>query len=454
MTDALGGSPLFSPIFAAQAVRETFSDRAVLARMLEFELSLAETEAEVGVIPAGAVPAIRQACDGSGYDIEAIGRAAAAAGNVAIPLVKALTADVAEDARGYVHWGATSQDVIDTAFMLCARHALRIIRDDLKQTAAALVRLVEAHRRTLMPGRTWMQQALPITFGYKAAVWLSAITAAAARLRRVEAEALALQFGGAAGTLAALGDKGLAVRKALAARLKLREPAISWHAERGPIADIAAALGALSGACTKIATDVLLLMQTEVGEAFEPAAGGKGGSSTMPHKRNPVGAAAIRANHRRVAGLVATIVMILEQEHERAPGGWSAEWETLRDLFCLAGGSAERLRDMLAGLEVDPARMRENLDATLGLPLAESLMMALAPKIGRAEAHHRVEAASKLALARRRPLAEIAKAEPAVAGHLTPAEIDRALDPAHYLGSADGMIDAVVAEAQREMEME
>jgi 3-carboxy-cis,cis-muconate cycloisomerase len=454
MTDALAGSPLLSPIFAAEAVRAAFSDRAILSRMLEFELALAEAEAESGVIPAAAIPAIRRACDGSDYDIKAIGHAAAAAGNVAIPLVKALTANVAEDARGYIHWGATSQDVIDTAFMLCARHALRIVHDDLKQTSAALIRLAETHRRTLMPGRTWMQQALPITFGYKAAVWLSAVTAAAARLRRVEAEALALQFGGAAGTLAALGDKGPAVRKALAARLKLREPAISWHAERGRIADIAAALAALSGACAKIATDVLLLMQTEVGEAFEPAAAGKGGSSTMPHKRNPVGAAAIRANHRRIAGLVATTVMSMEQEHERAPGGWSAEWETLRDLFCLAGGSVERLRDMLAGLEVDPARMRENLDATLGLPLAESLMMALAPKIGRAEAHHRVEAASKLALAQRRPLAEIARAEPAIAGHLTAAEIDRALDPAHYLGSTNGMIDAVMAEARREMEMD
>jgi 3-carboxy-cis,cis-muconate cycloisomerase len=195
-------------------------------------------------------------------------------------------------------------------------------------------------------------------------------------------------------------------------------------------------------------------MQTEVGEAFEPAAAGKGGSSAMPHKRNPVGAAAIRANHRRIAGLVAAMVMSLEQEHERAAGGWAAEWETMRGLFCLAGGGAERLREMLAGLEVDPARMRQNLDSTLGLPLAESLMMALAPKIGRAEAHHRVEAASKLALARRRPLAEIAKAEPAIAGHLGAADIDRALDPAHYLGSADSMIDAVLAEARREMEMD
>ena len=454
MTDALAGSRLLSPIFACEAVQAAFSDRMILVQMLWFELALAEAEAEVGIIPAGAVAAIREACHASRYDILELGGEAALAGNVAIPLVKALTAKVAEEARGYVHWGATSQDVIDTAFMLCARHALHIIRGDLEQSIAALVSLIDAHRTTLMPGRTLMQQALPITFGYKAAVWLSAVTGAAARLRRVEAEGLALQFGGAAGTLAALGDKGPAVRKALAVRLKLPEPAITWHAERGRIADIAAALAALSGACAKIATDILLLMQTEVAEAFEPAAEGKGGSSTMPHKRNPVGATAIRANHRRVAGLMATMVISMEQEQERAAGGWAAEWETLRDLFCLAAGSAERLRDMLAGLEVDAARMRRNLDAALGLPLAESLMMALAPAMGRMPAKEAVERTAKRAVAEGRPLAEIAKADPAIAERLSVADIDSVFDPGNYLGSADIMIDAVLAEARREMEQD
>ncbi len=266
-----------------------------------------------------------------------------------------------------------------------------------------------------------------------------------------KANSLALQFGGAAGTLAALGADGAKVRSALAAHLELPEAAITWHTERGRIFDIAAALAALSGAAAKIATDVLLLMQSEVAEAFEPAAPGKGGSSTLPHKRNPVGAAAIRANHRRISGLMATITMGLEQEHERAPGAWAAEWETLRELFVLSAGSLERLREMLAGLEVDPARMRANLDATLGLPLAESLMMTLAPKIGRMEAHHRVEAASKLALASNRPLAEVAKAEPAIAGNISADEIDRALNPKNYLGSAEEMIDAALAAARREM---
>ena len=420
--------------------------------MLDFEAALAFAGADAGIVRVAAAEAIAEACDARLYDLAELGRGAGPAGNVAIPLVKALTAKVPEAARGWVHWGATSQDVIDTAFMLMARRALAVMRDNLKAATAALIDTAQAERATLMPGRTWMQQALPITLGFKAALWLSGLTGAAERLRHVSETAIALQFGGAAGTLAALGDQGKAVRAALAKRLDLKEPAMSWHTERGRIADLASALAALSGTAAKIATDVLLLMQTEVAEMFEPSAAGKGGSSTMPHKRNPVGAAAIRANHRRISGLLATIIISMEQEHERAPGGWSAEWQTMRELFVLSAGSLERLLDMLVGLEVDRTRMRDNLDSTLGLPLAESLMMALAPAIGRMEAHHRVEAASKLALARRRPLAEIALAEPAIAGNLSAEEIVRVLNPANYLGSANAMIDAAIVEARREME--
>jgi 3-carboxy-cis,cis-muconate cycloisomerase len=444
-----GSSALFLPIFGSAAVAEAFSDRATVQAMLDFEAALAVAEAEVGVIPATAVAPIKSACDASLFDIAEIGSAAGPAGNVAIPLVKALTAKVNEKARGYVHWGATSQDVIDTAFAL---RAMPDIEGELSAAMDALVALIREHRSTVMPGRTLMQQALPITLAFKAAVWLSALTGAAARLRHAKAEALTLQFGGAAGTLAALGEDGAKVKAALARELDLKEAPITWHTERGRIFDMAAALAALCGACTKIASDVLLLMQTEVGEALEPAAASKGGSSTLPHKRNPVGAVAIRANHRRVAGLMATITFALEQEHERSAGAWAAEWETLRELLSLAAGSIERLAEMLAGLELDPARMRANLDATLGLPLAESLMMALAPKIGRMEAHHRIEAASKLALSSNRPLAEVVKAEPAIAGNLSGEEIDRALDPLSYLGSAETMIEAALAAAKSEME--
>jgi 3-carboxy-cis,cis-muconate cycloisomerase len=444
------GSNLLAPIFASDAMRAAFSDRALLQAMLDFEAALARAEGKTGVIPESAVRPIADACRADLYDIPEIGRAAALAGNPAIPLVKALTAAVREDARAWVHWGGTSQDVIDNALTLLMRQGCKLLLDDLRAAMAALAALVEAHRATPMAGRTWLQQALPITFGFKAAGWLAALGSTAADLRAAQ-DGLALQFGGAAGTLAALGGDGMKVRKALSEELQLPEPAIAWHADRTRFARIACALGMLAGTLSKIATDVLLLMQTEVAEAFEPAAAGKGGSSTMPHKRNPVGAAAIRANHRRAGGLVATMVMAMEGEHERSPGAWSAEWETLRDLFCLAGGSAHQLRTMVAGLEVRPERMRANLDATLGLPLAESLMMALAPKIGRMQAHHRVEAAAKRAVAEGRHLAEVAKAEPAIQGYLSEAEIDAAFDPLGYLGSANAMIDSVLAEARAEL---
>ena len=443
-------SGLLDPIFGSALVAACFCDRALVQRMLDFEAALAAAEADVGVIPADSAVAIAEACDAKRYDIGAMGQAAALAGNPALPLVRALTQKVEGAARGHVHWGATSQDAIDTALMLAAREALPLICAELDAASAALISLADAHRTTLMAGRTFMQQALPISFGYKCAAWLTGLTEARRAIRRAESEALALQFGGAAGTLAALGDKGLAVRAALAKKLGLREAPVTWHATRGRIATLAFALAGVSGAAAKIAGDVLLLMQSEVGEAFEPAAPGKGGSSTMPHKRNPVGAAAIRANHRRVAGLVATIVAGMEQEHERAPGGWAAEWQTLRDLFSLAGGSAERLRTMLEGLEVDPARMRQNLDATLGLPMAESLAMTLAEAIGRDKAHAAIAAASGRAVTAGRPLAEIAAADDAIAAALSPEAIERALDPARYLGAAAAMIDAAIAEAGAE----
>lgn len=443
---------LLASIFTSAKVGDIFSDSAIVQAMLEFEAGLAAAEAEAGIIPATAVAAIRSACDVSLYDLEKIGREAALASNIAIPLVKALTAKVNEKVRGYVHWGATSQDAIDTAFVLCAGRALGSMRSDLSATMRALEKLITAHRTTIMPGRTLMQQALPITFAYKAAVWLSGLTSAAGRLRSVQANALALQFGGASGTLAALGEKGIAVRRALAAQLELKEPDITWHAQRSRILEIASTLAGLSGATTKIATDILLLMQSEVGEVLEPAAAGKGGSSSMPHKRNPVGSIAIRANHQRISGLLATVTSGLVQEHERAAGAWQAEWEPMRELFVLSAGSLEKLRDMLEGLEINAARMRDNLHATLGLPMSESLTMALAQKIGKAEARHRVEAVSKLAQASRRQLAEVAKAEPAIAGNISAEEIDRALDPRHYLGSADAMIDAALQAAHRELE--
>ncbi|HSG93918.1 MAG TPA: adenylosuccinate lyase family protein, partial [Afifellaceae bacterium] len=360
---------------------------------------LARAQARTGIIPADAAESIHESCKASLYDPDAIGREARAGGNPAIPLVKALTAHVAEGARGWVHWGATSQDVIDTALMMQARSGLTLILADVTAAIRAGIALAETHKNAVMAGRTFMQLAVPITFAFKAASWTAGLVGVRVGLNRNLEDNIALQYGGAVGTLSALGPDGMAVRAALAAELNLPEPHMSWHAERSRFAEIATALGVASAVFSKIATDIMLMMQPEVAEAFEPAAAGRGGSSTMPHKRNPVGAAAIRANHRRIAGLVTTMLLAAEAEHERAPGGWGAEWQTIADLFTLAGGSAGHLAEMLVGLELDPARMRANLDKARGLPLAESLMMALAPKTGRMEAHHIAEAAVKKAIA-------------------------------------------------------
>jgi 3-carboxy-cis,cis-muconate cycloisomerase len=445
-------SSLLAPIVESAAMADIFGDLATVQAMLDFEAALAEAEAETGIIPAEAGAPIRAACRADAFDIGALGESAALAGNPAIPLVKALTAQVAAEARGYVHWGATSQDVVDTAFMLCARRGLDRLAGELREAIAACVALAEEGRGALMAGRTFLQQALPTTFGHKAAVWLSGLVRARAEVRRVRAASIALQFGGAVGTLAALGADGLKVRAALARILGLPEAPVSWHAERSRVFAIAAALAGASGAAAKIAGDVALMMQSEVGEAFEPAAEGKGGSSTMPHKRNPVAAAAIRANHLRIAGTMATMTLAIAHEHERAAGAWTAEWQAIRELFRLAGGSVERLADMLGGLETDAPRMRANLDAGLGLPLAESLMMALAPRLGRGEAHRAVTAAARRAAAERRPLFDVASEDAAISAALDKEAIAAALDPERYLGVAGAMAEAALSEARREME--
>ena len=445
-------SGLLAPIFASAAMQRLFADQALLQAMLDFEAALARAQARIGIIPEDAADSISESCKANLYDLDAIGRASRDAGNPAIPLVKALTAHVAADASGWVHWGATSQDVIDSALMMMARGGLKLILADVTAAIGAGIALAETHKNAVMAGRTFLQLAVPVTFAFKAANWTAGLLGVRVSLIRNLDENIALQFGGAAGTLSALGPDGMAVRAALAAELGLPEAHISWHSERSRFAEISTALGVASAVFAKIATDIMLMMQPEVGEAFEPAAAGRGGSSTMPHKRNPIGAAAIRANHRRIAGLVATMLMAGEQEHERAPGGWGAEWQTIGDLFTLSGGSAEHLAEMLAGLELDPARMRANLDNANGLPLAESLMMALAPKTGRMEAHHIVEAAAKKAIADGLTLTETANADTAITAHLSADEITRALDPQAYLGSANAMIDKVLGEARKQIQ--
>ncbi|WP_233869012.1 3-carboxy-cis,cis-muconate cycloisomerase [Paraburkholderia adhaesiva] len=439
---------LTSLICATEPMNAVWSSRATLQRMLDVEAALACASAAHGVIPQAAVPAIVAACDAEQLDAEALARDAALGGNLAIPLVKQLTARVkAADpvASKYVHWGATSQDIIDTATVLQLRDALDLIEGGLDALCTTLAALARTHRATPAVGRTWLQQALPITLGLKFAQWLDAMLRHRERLAALRERALVLQFGGAAGTLASLRDAGPDVSASLAKALALAQPTLPWHTQRDRIAEAASFFGMLIGTLGKIARDISLQMQTEIGELAEPAAAGKGGSSTMPHKRNPVGCAAVLTAATRAPGLVATVFAGMVQEHERALGGWQAEWDALPDLARLAGGALAHIEQITAGLEVNPERLAANLDATHGLILGEAVMLALGDSIGRLDAHHLVEQASKKAVQTGRTLHEVLADEPAVTKHIDAARLAALLDPAHYTGEAQAFVDAVLA---------
>ena len=439
---------LFGPLFHGPAMGAVFTDRAHLQGLLDFEAALARAEAKAGVIPAEVAVPIAAQCDAGLYDLGALAEAAARAGNTAIPLVKALTAKVAgkdKAAAGFVHWGATSQDAMDTGLVLQLRTALDLIETDLAKLSANLAALAQTHRQTPMVGRTWLQHALPITFGLKAAGWLDAVERHRTRIDELKPRLLVLQFGGAAGTLAALGNKGLVVAEALAAELKLDLPTMPWHGARDRVVEFGAVLALLTGTLGKMARDIALLMQTDVAEAFEPAGEGRGGSSTMPHKRNPVAAAAVLAAATRAPHLAGSLLSGMAQEHERGLGGWHAEWQVLPELVQLTAGALAHMADVMGGLEVQPEQMRANLDATSGLIMAEAVAMALGARLGRQEAHHLVEAASKRAVAERRHLREVLADDQAVMRHLKRDELDKLFDPLGYTGVATALIDRVLA---------
>lgn len=438
---------LTASMFSTPAMQEVFSAQACVQGMLDFEAALARTQARVGVIPSSVVGTICAHCTTTEIDFDKLADAAASAGNLAIPLVKQLTAVVAKDnqeASKYVHWGATSQDAIDTGLVLQLRRALDLIDADLAALAAALAEQAQRHRDTPVVGRTWMQHALPITFGLKLAGWLDAVLRHQERLAQLRPRVLALQFGGAAGTLASLGEQGMHVAQALAEELQLALPDTPWHTQRDRVVEVASVLGMLTGSLGKTARDMSLHIQTDVAEAFEPAAEGRGGSSTMPHKRNPVGCAAVLACATRVPALVSTMLSGMVQEQERALGGWQAEWDTLPDIVQLCAGALQQMRHVIAGLQVDAARMRSNLDATHGQIMAESVMLALGAKLGRLNAHQLVEAACHRASKDGTHLRDVLLQDPAVNAELTRAQIEHLLDPAAYLGQATAFVDRVL----------
>lgn len=441
-------SPLLAPMLSSAAMRAVCDDVAFVQRMLDFEGALARAEAAAAVIPAGAAITISKTCQARQFDIAALADAAKKAGNLAIPLVRMLTASVAKtdaEASRFVHWGTTSQDVIDTATVLQLRDGIGALLGDLDHAIAGFAAQARQHRRTASVARTWLQHALPMPFGLKLAEYAAALHRSRNRLKRLRVEALALQFGGAAGTLAALGDKGLMVAEQLAKELSLPLPDAPWHTHRDRIAEVASAFAILAGTCGKIARDISLLMQTDVAEAFEPSGEGRGGSSTLPHKRNPVAAATALAAAAMAPNLAATILAAQVQDHERSAGPWHAEWPTLPTLMLVTSGALAAIVDIAEGLETDTARMRANLDATRGLVMAEAVSMALADKVGKSEAHAVVEAASRRAIETGQHLRDILSQDARVTTHIDAGKLNGLFEPMSYQGVSQALIDRLLA---------
>jgi 3-carboxy-cis,cis-muconate cycloisomerase len=440
---------LLSGLFSHGPVAVQTSDVALLQAMLDVEVALMRALAKAGIAPAQAATEVAKAADASAFDVAAIGRGTADKGTPVPAMLSALRSRLSDEAAAHLHQGATSQDVVDTGLMLVAQRALAPMLDELGAAADACAQLAERHRSTLAPGRTLLQQALPLTFGIKAATWLSGLDGSCAELIEVRERVLAVQLAGAVGTLAALGDRGLEVMSAVAAELGLAEPALGWHTVRLRPARLSAALGSALGVMGKIARDVVLLAQTEVAEAAEGAGEGRGGSSTMPHKRNPVGAVAVIACAQRAPGLVATILGAMVQEHERAAGAWQAEWEPLLELLRLAGSAATTLRELLEDLDVDAERMRADLDATGELVMSESVAAALSASIGRPAAQELVAEAAAVSAREGRAFRDVLAGLPEISGALGADGLEAALDPRRYLGVTDELIGRALAEHAR-----
>jgi 3-carboxy-cis,cis-muconate cycloisomerase len=442
----LADSPIFGVLYGSDAMRAVFDDRAFCQRMLDVEAALARVQARLGIIPAEAAAAITAAARVENLDTAAM---AASVRNVGYPVVGVVAglSQAAGAHGGWTHWGATTQDIMDSATVLQVRDGLGLLRADLVALAAALAAQARAHRDTLMAGRTHLQHALPVTFGLKLATWLAPLLAHVQRIDELRPRACAVQFGGAAGTLASLGGQGVAVMEGLGAELGLAVPPAPWHVGRDGLAEAVSFLGLLCGSLAKIATDVILLAQNEVAELTEPYVPGRGQSSTMPQKRNPIASEYILASARAVQALVPLMQGAMAHDHERATGPWQAEPLAIGQAFVLAHGAVLHARAIAEGMVVDTARMRANLDLTGGLIVAEAVMMGLAPVLGREAAHHVVKDGCDLALAERIPLAAALGRDSRVNARLDAAAIAALVDPARYLGSAGAFVDRVLAAA-------
>jgi 3-carboxy-cis,cis-muconate cycloisomerase len=445
---------LIESLATTPALASLFSDESVLQAMLDFETALARAEAQHELIPMEAVEAIAAAAVPGNFDISVLADAAFRAGTPTIPLVKMLTDQVRKtDAKAarFVHWGATSQDVADTAMSLLLKRAEPILVADMRRLEKALADLSERHKQSVMLGRTLLQPAPPVTLGLKAAGWLASVCRSRRRLQKAFRVAAVLQLGGASGTLASLGDRGIPVAEALSAELGFgASPPTPWHTQRDQLATLICACGVLTGSLGKMARDVSLLMQNEVGEASEPAGDGRGGSSTMPNKHNPTACSLTLAAAHRVPGLVASFLSAMLQEHERGVGGWQAEWPVVAAVIQSTGVAIASMAEVAEGLSVDVQRMRLNIENTNGAVFAERAMMLLGAKVGRDVAHKVLEVAVRRSVKECRHLAAVLAETPELTAHLGRAELEELEISEQYLGAAEAFRKALASESDRE----
>jgi 3-carboxy-cis,cis-muconate cycloisomerase len=441
-------SILFRDAFGTPAMREVFSDLSLISRYAEVEIALAKAEARCGVIPAQAAEEIAKRTDVSTLDFELLRQETDIVGYPILPLVHQMVKQCG-DAGRYVHWGATTQDIMDTAVVLQIRAGLAIIESDIAALRSILAGLAKRHRDTPMAGRTHLQQALPVTFGYKCAIWLAMFDRHAERLAQLKPRLLVGQFAGAAGTLASLGDKGFEVQKALCEELGLGVPVSTWHVARDGFAEVMNFLALVTGSLGKVALDIMMMASTEFGEVYEPFVKGRGASSTMPQKRNPISSELMLAASKGVRQHAGLMLDAMVQDFERATGPWHAEWMAIPESFVLTAGSLHQAKFALGGLIVDEKKMSDNLDISRGLIVAEAVMMGLAPDLGRQEAHDVVYDACRVANDKGMTLADVLATDSRVSARIDRATIERLTSPKNYLGLAPEMVDRVLAASKR-----